>query len=77
VIVVDNSVLVAALAGTGATGKARATRLFGEKLIAPALIDHEAVNTLRGLVLGRKLAEEDAERAVRLLPVLRRRRRPQ
>lgn len=69
-IVVDNSVLVSALVDAGPTGKACADRLFGEQLTAPSLIDYEALNTLRGLVLGRKLTAREAERALRALPAL-------
>lgn len=69
-IVVDNSVLMAALTDAGPTGKACAARLSGERLAAPTLIDYEALSTLRGLVRGRKLAVEDAERALRSLPLL-------
>jgi predicted nucleic acid-binding protein len=70
VIVVDNSVLVAALVDAGPKGKGCADRLSGERLMAPSLIDYEALSTLRGLVLGRKLNVQDAEQAVRVLPAL-------
>jgi len=70
VIVVDNSVLVAALVDQGATGKACAARLSGESLTAPALIDIEAAHAIRGLLLGGKICAADADRALRLLPSL-------
>ncbi|NLU75999.1 type II toxin-antitoxin system VapC family toxin [Streptomyces sp. HNM0575] len=69
-IVVDASMLASALVDAGPVGKASAARLFGEQLTAPSLIDYEVLSTLRGLVLGRKLPSEDAERALRALPAL-------
>lgn len=69
-IVVDNSVLVAALLNRGPVGKACASRISGEQLAAPALIDIEAVSAIRGLLLGRKIEPADADRALRLLPSL-------
>ena len=75
-IVVDNSVLVAALVDRGATGRACAARLSGEKLTAPALIDIEAAHALRGLLLGGRIDLADADRALRLLPSLPIRRTP-
>lgn len=69
-IVVDNSVLVAGLVDRGATGKACAARLSGESLTAPALIDIEAANVIRSLLLGGKIEFADADRALRLLPSL-------
>jgi predicted nucleic acid-binding protein len=70
VIVVDNSVLVAALVDNGPTGKACAGRLSGQTLAAPSLIDIEAANAIRGLLLGKKIVSADAHRALRLLPTL-------
>ncbi|MQS13011.1 type II toxin-antitoxin system VapC family toxin [Streptomyces kaniharaensis] len=69
-IVVDNSVLVAALVDRGPVGKACASRISGERLAAPALIDIEATSAVRGLLLGRKIEFADADRALRLLPSL-------
>lgn len=69
-IVVDTSMLVSSLVDGGPRGKACAARLFGEQLTAPSLIDYEVLSTLRGLVLGRKLAADGAERALRALSVL-------
>ncbi|MGP3998569.1 type II toxin-antitoxin system VapC family toxin [Streptomyces sp. 8N706] len=69
-IVVDNSILVAALVDQGPTGKACAARLSGRRLAAPSLIDIEAASALRGLLLGKKIEPGDADRALRLLPTL-------
>ena len=69
-IVVDNSVLVSALVDGGPTGKACAARLSGERLVAPDLIDLEAANALRGLLIGRKITEREASRAIETLSVL-------
>jgi predicted nucleic acid-binding protein len=70
VIVVDTSVLVTSLIDGGPRGSAFARRLSGEQLTAPALIDLEAVNVLRGLVSGGKVAPAVASRAVAALPNL-------
>lgn len=69
-IVVDSSVLVAALLDRGPLGKACAGRISGERLAAPALIDIEAVSSVRGLLRGRKIDPTDADHALRLLPSL-------
>lgn len=63
-IVVDCSVLVAALAGVDPLSSAIARRLDGERLLAPELIDVEFANALRGLVRGGKVTIEQAERAM-------------
>lgn len=69
-IVIDNSVLVAALLDPGPTGKACVARMSGEALAAPALIDIEAAHAVRGLLLGRKIEAATAHRAIRQLPLL-------
>lgn len=69
-IVIDNSVLVAALLDQGPVGKASAARMAGESLAAPALIDVEAAHVIRGLLLGGKIAPTDAQRAISALPRL-------
>lgn len=69
-IVIDSSVLVAALVDRGPVGKACADRISGERLAAPELIDVEAASAIRGLLLGRKIEIADADRALRLLPSL-------
>lgn len=69
-IVIDTSALIEALVGSGAAGLAVVARIEGERVVAPELIDVEAVNTLNGLVLGGKLQPERAARAVDALGVL-------
>jgi predicted nucleic acid-binding protein len=74
VIVIDNSILVAALIDAGPFGKACAARMSGESLAAPALIDLEAARAVRGLLLAAKIDKDEAHRAiqrVQLLPVSR------
>jgi predicted nucleic acid-binding protein len=60
VIVVDASVLAPALADDGSDGDRARSRLLGEALTAPELIDLETVSALRGRLRSRAL---DAERA--------------
>jgi predicted nucleic acid-binding protein len=60
VIVVDASVLAPALADDGADGDRARSRLLGEALAAPELIDLETVSVLRGRVRSGQL---DARRA--------------
>ncbi|WP_431043347.1 type II toxin-antitoxin system VapC family toxin [Streptomyces sp. P1-3] len=69
-IVIDNSVLVAALLDHGPTGKACAARMSGQSLAAPSLIDIEAASAIRGLLLGKKIKPTDAHHALHLLPTL-------
>lgn len=54
-IVVDASAVVDALSGAPDSDDLR-SRLAGEELHAPALVDYEAVSALRGLVLGGRLS---------------------
>lgn len=73
-IVIDNSVLVAALTDAGPFGKACASRLSGEPLAAPALIDLEAAHAIRGLLLAGKTDKDEAHHAIeqlQLLPISR------
>lgn len=56
-IVVDASVLVTALADDGSDGDLARTRLLGEALAAPQLIDLEVVSVLRRLTLVGQLPE--------------------
>lgn len=73
-LVVDASVLAVALLDDARDGDAARTRLHGEQLVAPALIDLEVVSVWRGLARGGRL---DARRAglaledLRALPVQR------
>ncbi|WP_030543587.1 type II toxin-antitoxin system VapC family toxin [Streptomyces albus] len=69
-IVVDNSVLISSLIDAGPAGKACMARMSGERLVAPGVIDYEALSTLRNLLRARKVDVEVAERAVRVLPDL-------
>jgi predicted nucleic acid-binding protein len=55
VIVVDASVLAPALADDGADGDRARSRLLGEALTAPELIDLETVSVLRGRVRSGQL----------------------
>jgi predicted nucleic acid-binding protein len=57
VIVVDASVLTTALADDGADGDAARTRLMGEELTAPELIDLEVASVLRRLTLAGQVPE--------------------
>lgn len=59
-VVVDSSAMVQALLRTG---RAR-DRLSDDELHAPHLLDSEVTNALRGLLLGRRLDAERAERAL-------------
>lgn len=60
VLVVDASVLAVALGDDGADGDAARTRLRGEDLVAPELLDLEVVAVLRGQL---KAGAIDARRA--------------
>jgi len=59
VLVVDASVLVVALADDGPDGDHARTRLRGERLAAPDIVDLEVASVLRRLMRG----EKDARRA--------------
>lgn len=63
-IVVDASVLVAALIDDGADGTQSRVRLRGETLLAPSLIDLEFVSVLRRLVAAGKVLQRRAELAL-------------
>ena len=58
-LVVDASVLVVALADDGPDGDHARTRLRGERLAAPDIVDLEVASVLRRLMRG----EKDARRA--------------
>jgi len=68
VIVVDASILVTGLADDGPDGDRVRTRLRGEQLVAPHLIDLEVVSAWRRLVTA---GEIDARRATLALEDLR------
>jgi predicted nucleic acid-binding protein len=63
-IVIDNSALIEAMVGAGARSRAVARRIENERLVAPELIDVEAVSTIRGLVLGGKLSAVRGQAAI-------------
>jgi predicted nucleic acid-binding protein len=64
VLVVDASVLAPALADSGTDGLAARTRLRGEQLLAPEIVDLEVTSVLRGLVRAGRLTASRAEQAV-------------
>lgn len=64
VLVIDASVLAVALVDDGHEGGLVRSRLRGERLTAPALIDLEVTSAWRGLVRAGHLASARAESAV-------------
>jgi predicted nucleic acid-binding protein len=62
VIVLDNSALVEGLVAQSPS-KALLTMISSEQLHVPHLLDYEFNNTLRGLVLGKKISSPRAEGA--------------
>jgi predicted nucleic acid-binding protein len=67
VIVLDTSAMVELLVGRDATAEEIRSLAVGQRLAAPHAIDLECASTLRGLVNGRKLPADEAERALELL----------
>jgi predicted nucleic acid-binding protein len=67
VIVVGTSAMVEFLVGADATAEQVRVLVAGQRLAAPHAIDLECASSLRGLVNGRKLAADEAERALDLL----------
>lgn len=63
-IVVDASVLAPALADDGPDGRTARTRLAGESLTAPELVDLETASVLRRLVRARLLTLARAQSAL-------------
>lgn len=76
VIVVDASALVPALADDGADGDLARSRLDGQPLMAPELIDLEVVSVFRRLVHTGQLPERRAGLALQDLADLPMRRAP-
>ena len=70
-IVVDASVLVTALADDGADGRRTRSRLLGEGLHAPELIDLDVTSVFRKLCAAGQLQVSRAEQALADLRVLR------
>lgn len=78
-LVVDASVLATALADDGRDGDRARTRLRGEQLAAPELIDLEVASVLRGQMLAGSLDARRAELALidlEAMPVRRAPHRP-
>ncbi len=69
-IVIDNSVLVAAFLETGRRAAAAQRVMMSADLIAPELIDVEAVHSARGLLLAGKTSLASAEAFLHELPTL-------
>jgi predicted nucleic acid-binding protein len=76
VIVVDASVLAPALADDGPVGDRARSRLQGERLVAPALVDLEVVSVVRRARLAGSLDERRAALALTDLTTLPLRRAP-
>jgi predicted nucleic acid-binding protein len=70
-IVVDASVIVTALADDGPDGDRARERLRGERLVAPQLIDIEAVSAWRRLAAAGQLDDRRASLALDDLRMLR------
>jgi predicted nucleic acid-binding protein len=70
-IVVDASVLVCALADDGRDGERVRTRMLGERLMAPEVIDLEVASVFRRLCAGGSLPVVRAEQAISDLFALR------
>ena len=75
-IVVDASVLAPALADDGAHGRAARSRLVGERLAAPQVIDLQVVSVIRRALLAHRLNARRASLALRDLADLPLRRAP-
>jgi predicted nucleic acid-binding protein len=63
----DTSSVVEFLVGADATAEEIRALVTGQTLAAPHAIDLECASSLRGLVKGRKLPADEAERALDLL----------
>lgn len=66
-IVLDTSALVEFLVGSDPLADRVRTTAVGEHIAAPHAVDLECASTLRGLVRGKKLPEDEAARALDLL----------
>lgn len=75
-IVTDASVIVTALADDGIDGAAARSRLAGEELLAPHLIDIEVLSAWRRIVAAGQMSENRAIQAIADLRDLRVRRVP-
>ena len=63
-IVVDASVLTVALVDDGVDGDRARSRLRGERLAAPELVDLEVLSVLRGLVRSGQVLPRSASLAI-------------
>jgi predicted nucleic acid-binding protein len=70
-IVVDASVIAAALGDDGVDGQRSRARLSGERLVAPELIDLEVASVWRRLCAANQLHPDRADRALADLEALR------
>ena len=70
-IVVDASVLVTALGDDGADGRRTRTRLSGERLVAPEVVDLEVVSAWRRLWRAGQLDNDRVEAALVDLEAIR------
>ncbi len=66
-IVLDTSAMVEPLVGRDAIADEIRGLVVGQRLAAPHASDLECASTLRGLVNGRQLLADEAERALELL----------
>jgi predicted nucleic acid-binding protein len=66
-IVLDTSAMVEFLVGADPVAERVRANVSGEKLAAPHAVDLECASALRGLVNGKKLPPDEAERALQLL----------
>lgn len=73
-IVLDTSALVEFLVGADVVAEKVRAATVREQLAAPHAVDLECASTLRGLVLGDKLAADEGRRALELLGSMRLRR---
>jgi predicted nucleic acid-binding protein len=69
-IVVDASALAEFLIGTGELGRRVRATILDEELAVPQGAHLEAVSVLRGMLLGGKLPETEADRAVEVLQTM-------
>lgn len=70
-IVVDASVVTAAISEPGRLGDAATRSMRGEELAAPSVLDLEVAHAVRGRLLGGKLSSAAASVALAQLAVMR------
>lgn len=69
-IVVDASIVASALGDDGSDGERARSRLAGERLVAPELIDLEVASVWRGAARAGRLGEKRASQALADLAAL-------